>query len=103
MKQKYGAFPLFWQDLKGWEHWEEVRKTYMIDTEETTGEGVVDVDTPAAADNSEDIAAIAEAAEVAPTIKALMGELDAGENTPAVVETEASIVAVRMNLWAYVT
>ena len=86
---------MFWQDLKGWEHWEEVRKAYMIDTEETTAEGVVD--TPAA-DNSEDIAAIAKAAEVAPTIKALMGDLGAGEEKPAVTETEASTVDVRMRL-----
>ena len=91
MKKQYGAFPLFWQDLKAWEPWPEVRKAYMIDTEDTSREAVID--TPA--DKTEDIAAIAEAAEVAPAIKALMGDLGTTEGAPAATEAEASIGDVR--------
>ena len=88
MKKKFGAFPLFWQDIKDWEPWAEVRKAYMIDTEDTSREAVDDAP---AEDKTEDIAAIAKAAEVAPAIKALMGDL-----APAATEGEPDAGDVRM-------
>ena len=87
MKKKFGAFPLFWQDIKDWEPWAEVRKAYMIDTEDTSREAVDD----APEDKTEDIAAIAKAAEVAPAIKALMGDL-----APAATEGEPDAGDVRV-------
>lgn len=30
---RYGRFPLFWQDLKEWENWTEVKKEYMKEKE----------------------------------------------------------------------
>ena len=28
MSRRYGKFPLFWQDLKEWDHWKEVESLY---------------------------------------------------------------------------
>jgi hypothetical protein len=33
VKEKFGAFPLFWQELKAWPHYKKVKKLYLIATE----------------------------------------------------------------------
>lgn len=33
LHSKYGDFPLFWQDLRGWDGWKEVRREYLRFTE----------------------------------------------------------------------
>ena len=33
ISSRYGRFPMFWQDLKEWENWNEVKKIYMKEKE----------------------------------------------------------------------
>jgi splicing factor 1 len=33
VKEKFGRFPLFWQELKAWPHYKKVKKLYLIATE----------------------------------------------------------------------
>ena len=43
LKESYGRFPLFWQDLRLWDDWNSVYKLYMADIEAKEGGHVENV------------------------------------------------------------
>ncbi|CAM9847277.1 unnamed protein product, partial [Discosporangium mesarthrocarpum] len=34
LRERFGQYPMFWQDLSGWQHLKEVKRLYMVATEE---------------------------------------------------------------------
>lgn len=43
IKEKYGMFPPFWQDLEKWEHLKLLRKLYLTATEKTESGSIFDI------------------------------------------------------------
>jgi splicing factor 1 len=43
IKQRYGMFPPFWQDLEKWEHLKLLRKLYLTATEKTESGSIFDI------------------------------------------------------------
>lgn len=42
ISSRYGRFPMFWQDLKEWENWNEVKKIYMKEKEKQELKAIVE-------------------------------------------------------------
>jgi splicing factor 1 len=43
LQEKYGPFPLFWQDLEKWQHYKLIQKFYLYVTDRDLGNQAVDV------------------------------------------------------------